>query len=545
MFGYLAGRLAPSDAAGDLAVRQITFRRGQVTSARFAPDGQTVIYAGNFDGGPLEVYSVRVDTRESRPLGLTGAQVLGVSSSGEIALSLGHRYTRGFESTGTLARVPLGTAAPREVLESVEAADWAPDGETLVVVRAVEGRRRLEFPVGTVLHETGGWISNPRVSPDGRHVAFFDHPNRGDNVGAITVVDLEGQARILTRQSHSGLAWSPSGEELFHFGEVGGSEVSENTLRASDLFGRSRFVFQTLGDVSLEDIAGDGRILLTNRMWQRELLGRGPSASAERNLSWGDWSFPTYLSPDGETVLIEEQRMITDEGYGLFMRPTDGSPPVRLGDGRAYSVSPDGRWVLAVSQGGGSPALWLLPTGAGEARRLFSLEATPSAAAFLPDGERIVLASRVAEGGTQLYVHALSGGPPRAISPTGVTVGLRRLILPDGQYALANGPDGPLTLYPIDDGDPLVVPGTAPGDVPVGWQAAGRTLLVQRPSRPPAQIEKIDIETGEREPWKELSPPDPAGVSVIGPIHVSADGQGYVYSYRRVLDRLTVIGGLQ
>ena len=61
----------------------------------------------------------------------------------------------------------------------------------------------------------------------------------------------------------------------------------------------------------------------------------------------------------------------------------------------------------------------------------------------------------------------------------------------------------------------------------------------------PGRIEAVNVETGERRPWKKLSPPDPAGVSVIGPTHVSADGETCVYSYRRVLDRLAVVDGLE
>jgi Tol biopolymer transport system component len=407
------------------------------------------------------------------------------------------------------------------------------------VVRRVGSRRRLEFPIGTVLHETDGWISTLRVSPDGRRVAFLDHPDRGDDVAAVTVVDREGQSGVLARDAHRGIAWSPSGEEVVHLG-------TDNSLWATRLSGQSRLLFQTLGDASIQDVAADGRMLLTIRMMRRELVGRGPGDSVERNLSWGDWSFPSFLSSDGRTVLFDEAKIVTDGDYGLFLRSTDGSPPVRLGNGRPFALSPDGRWVLAASQGGGTVQLRLAPTGAGQARRLFSLEAVPSAAGFLPDGERLAFLASVAGEGRRLYVHDLSGGPPRAISPEGVTSSSRRLFFPDGRFALAHSPEGQLTLYPIDEGEgePLVVLGTSPQDIPVGWHQDGRTLFVQRPTGLPAQIEEVNIETGERRLWKELTPPDPAGVSVIFPIHVSADGRAYVYSYRRVLDRLTVVDGL-
>jgi len=60
------------------------------------------------------------------------------------------------------------------VLDSVEDADWAADGETMAVVRYVPENRhwRLEFPIGKVLFESPNWISHPKISPDGKWVAF-------------------------------------------------------------------------------------------------------------------------------------------------------------------------------------------------------------------------------------------------------------------------------------------------------------------------------------------------------------------------------------
>ena len=122
---------------------------------------------------------------------------------------------------------------------------------------------------------------------------------------------------------------------------------------------------------------------------------------------------------------------------------------------------------------------------------------------------------------------------------------LRHLIRPDGQAVLARAPDGPPTLYPIDGGEPRVVPGVAPDDFLVGWHEESRTVFVRRGSGIPTFIDRVHIESGEREAWLELVPPDPAGVSVVDPIIVSADGKSLVYSYRRVLERLVVVDGLE
>ena len=165
--------------------RRLTFRRGHVRSARIAADGHTVIYSAAWEGGPAELFATRTDNTESRSLGVSGADVLAISGQGEMALSLERRAVLGFESTGTLARMPLSGGAPRRVLEGVFDADWAPDGETLAVVRDTGPARRLELPSGRVLFETGGSLSSPRVAPDGVRVAVLHHPVRGDNAGAV------------------------------------------------------------------------------------------------------------------------------------------------------------------------------------------------------------------------------------------------------------------------------------------------------------------------------------------------------------------------
>src|SRR5262249_26217873 len=157
----------------------------------------TVYYAAAWEGKPLEIFTSHVDTPESRPFGLAAADVLAVSRSGELAVSLGRRAAAtGWIFTGMLARVSAeGGAAPRAILEDVQWADWAPDGESLAVVRDVGPANRLEYPIGTVLYQTTGWISHPRISPRGDLVAFLDHPVRNDDAGTVAVVDREGKRK--------------------------------------------------------------------------------------------------------------------------------------------------------------------------------------------------------------------------------------------------------------------------------------------------------------------------------------------------------------
>src|SRR5262249_32151723 len=168
-----------------------------------------------WEGKPTEVFSTRWGSVASRSLGLAGAGILAISSSGEMAVSLANRQTRPWIYTGTLARVALADGAPREILEGVQWADWVPNGDSLAVVRDVGGRNRLEFPIGKVLYETVGWISHPRFSPKGDRIAFLDHPEPGDDGGSVAVVDLAGGKRTLSSGAPSipGLAWAPTAAE--------------------------------------------------------------------------------------------------------------------------------------------------------------------------------------------------------------------------------------------------------------------------------------------------------------------------------------------
>ncbi|MGH9317795.1 MAG: protein kinase domain-containing protein, partial [Thermoanaerobaculia bacterium] len=324
--------------------RRLTFRRGCVFSARFAPDGQTVVYGAAWDGKPVQLFSTRPGSPESLPFSLPSADVLSISSSGELALSLGRHFIDSWETTGTLAQVPISGSAPREVLENVLAADWAPDGIHFAVVRHVGARTSLEFPVGNRLYETSGWISHPRVSPAGDAVAFIEHPLRGDDAGVVTLVDRTGKRRALSEHWYSaqGIAWSASGKDIWF---TASSLAMIRTLYRVSPAGRKSVVAEFAG--TLHDVSRDGRVLLARDSVRARMVVLPRGETSERDLSWLDLSAVNDISADGRTVLFGEQ----GEGGGgtgvVYVRKTDGSPPVRLGEGYALALSPDKKWALA------------------------------------------------------------------------------------------------------------------------------------------------------------------------------------------------------
>jgi serine/threonine protein kinase len=524
----------------------LTYRRGTIRMARLAPDGQTVIYSAAWEGGPVEVFSTRPESPESRSLGLAGTEILAVSRAGEMAVLLNSRQVKSMYHTGTLARVPQVGGAPREVLDNVQWADWSPDGSNLAVVREVGGRIRLEYPIGKVLYETGGWISNPRISPHGDLIAFIDHPLEGDTIGSVAVVDLSGHERNVSSQQPGGavgLAWSPNGDEIwFTAAKVG----LDRALYAVTLSGAERMVARVPADLSLQDTWHDGRVLLTRDNWRRGMTVLAPGATAERDYTWLDWSYPVSTSVDGNTLLFVEQGEGGGPSYAVYLRKADGSPAVRLGDGAPLALSPDEKWVLCTHVDSLTD-LFLLPTKAGESRVLPHSalgQINNARASWFPDGKRFLLSASEAGKGGRLYVQSLDGGTPQAVSPEGTDAITFSLSL-SGKQVAAVGPDGKGYLYPIPAGEPQPIKGLEGGEVPVGWTSNSTGLYVYRPSDLPAKVYRLNVETGQRTLWKQLMPPDPAGVELVGPILPTPDGKAYVYGYRRMLSDLYLVDGLK
>ena len=173
-----------TDPAPDLPTyKRLTFRCGAVTSARFAPDGNTIVYSAAWDGGRRELFSTRLESSESRSLNIQDADILAISKTGEMALALrppwhlSASFGAGNQNhPATLLQASLAGGAPREVLRDVLFAEWTPDGQ-LGVARMIEGRTRVELPVGNVLYETPDRIASFRISPGDGRIAFSERPS--------------------------------------------------------------------------------------------------------------------------------------------------------------------------------------------------------------------------------------------------------------------------------------------------------------------------------------------------------------------------------
>jgi Tol biopolymer transport system component len=524
--------------------RQLTFQRGQVLSARFAPDGQTVVYSAMWEGRPAEIFVARLDSPESRPFGLKRADVLAISSSGELAVSLNQAWAGAFERSGMLARIGItGGGTPREIQEDVQGASWTPDGKGFAVIRDVAGRSRIESPIGKVLYQTGGWLSDVRVSPKGDRVAFLEHPARGDDGGSVSIVDLSGEKTGLTGEfaTEGGLAWSPDGREVwFTAAQVGGNRA----LWAVTPSGSQRLLMRVTGNLTLQDVSPDGKVLIAHDTLRSGILGEAPGADKEKDLSWLDWSNVNALTPDGRRVVFSESGEGGGPGYSTYLRSLDGSPPVRLGDGTGYAISPDGNWVASIVGLTTGGRLVLLPTGAGQPTPLPTEGLHAAGANFLPDGKHLLLTAAEKGHGMRLFLIPVTGGKPRAISPEGYRA-VPGTISPDGRVVAVTGPDRKISLYPLEGGEPAPIAGLADLELPLGWTQDGRALYVYKRGEYPARVFRLDPATGKREFFKELTPPDPAGINTISPPQITPDGKAYVYSYNRILSDLFLAEGVR
>ncbi|MFZ0297640.1 MAG: protein kinase [Candidatus Sulfotelmatobacter sp.] len=519
---------------------EITFRNGTIQQARFAPDGQTIIYGAAWDGRPQELFTTHFDSTDSRSIGLPTAQILSISSKGEMAIML-HPTSFGLSQFGILARVPLAGGAPREILEGCYGADWTPDGQSLAVIRrnptGTGGENHLEFPAGNVIYEPAGWVTDARFSPNGELLAFADHVSTGDD-GRIVVTDVKGNHKVSSSFYSTvwGAAWTPDGKEIWYSAAPGGAARS---IYALDLSGKERLVYRAPGGLTLHDLSPTGLVLLTSDKTRITLSALPPGETREHSLSWFDWSLLTDMSRDGKTVVFSETGEAVGADYSMYLRKTDGSPAVRLGDGGFGFLSPDGQWVLAADR---SPAkLVLLPTGVGEPRDLTDSKVDHYDPAWLPDGKSVVFSAAEPGHGPRTYLLDIQGGSRKAITPEG-TVG--DFITPDGKCLLARDAKAQHWLYPIAAGEPKRFNyDPKPDEIVMGFTEDGKNLLV-RTRTVPTQIFRVDIATGKHELWKEIAPADPAGVQSIVSLNLSADGQSYAYSVHRVLSDLYVVDGL-
>jgi serine/threonine protein kinase/sugar lactone lactonase YvrE len=510
----------------------LTFQRGGIDQARFALDGQTVIYGAMWEGQPLRSYALTIGSPVSRDLGIEGT-VVALSPTGELAII----------NAGRLSRLSGG--APREVATAIGAAGWTADGKDLVVARRVGEQMQIEFPIDHPVYRSSFGFGVICVSRNGQWVAFTECQSSTGPCG-VAIVNQKGEKRVLVDgfADTSGVTWSADDREVWFSAR---KNERMRALFAVDMRGHLRTVLRVPSDIYLQDIAPNGDVLfemMDSRV--QTLLSR--AGERDRDLSWLDSTTVVDITPDGKKILFIEDGLAEMQA-AAYLRDTNGSPPIRLGDGFAERLSPSGDAAVVYVRGK-PPRETIVPTGAGKTT---TLATPPSIVDFngidwLPDGRRVLYTAKETTGRSRLFVQNIDSAIATPITPPGVSYPhFCKCVSPDGRSVVAFDERGSLGLFPVDGGASRPLPGIRKGNVPrpMQWTADGKKLIVYEMGPLPRPIELYDIATAKRTPLVSFNPGDPAGILGLLRVRASADLHTFAYSFRRQTSRLVLAHGLE
>ncbi|MBI5169107.1 MAG: protein kinase [Candidatus Eisenbacteria bacterium] len=525
--------------------QRLTYRNGHISAARFTPDGASVVFGATWDGRPFEVFTSRIGSADSRGLGLPAGSLLAMSTSGEMALSLGFHHRSWMQPIGTLARASLAGGGVRPLQKDVIAADWSPDGKSMAVIRFRGNDCVLEYPPGKALFHSEGWLNRCRVSPDGTRVAFANHGRTGEGEADLCVVDRDGRVATLQRSiiNFSGVVWSPSGDRVWCSGL---DPANRHGIWSVGLDGAVHDVLMTATRISLHDLRPDGRALVSMDELRTSISLSDSADSPEVDLAWFDGSTACSFSADGEQLLFAEVAEAENPHYATYLRGVDGSPAVRLGEGIGRAVSVDGEWVIAITHTGRRGAV-LYPTGFGETRELeFEGTGTLLWATFAPDGAHLFHVSQRPGESPALYRSTLEGGASELLwdQPMRFERFIGAPVSPDGERLALQGLDGRGFELAWRSGEARAIPGFGVNEIAVSYDTTDGALFVCNDDPLARVLVKLDLATGARTPWRALRLPDPRGVIYVGPPRIAPNGSRLAYTYLRLLNNLYVVEGL-
>lgn len=520
--------------------QQVTFDSGYAGPARFTRDGNTFVYSAAWNGGPGELYSQRTAGTQPQALAVD-ADVMGIADNGDMAIILKHRYLASWLQRGTLARLPVDGGHPRPILEDVYAADISRDGKEFAIVRSVGSKQRLEFPIGKVLFETLGWISDVRIGPDGAQVAFLEHPLVPDDQGRVVVVDLRGNNRVLTPlySSSHGLAWTPDGKEIWHSESLEGEEAG---IYAVNLSGQNRVILRSPIEAQVQDISSANKVLLESVRYQIE-IGVKHSGDKMAIALQGGINDLGGISSDGQQLVAS--RFLGND-YQAFLRDSKGFAPTRLGEGFGSGMTPDGKMVAAIRSSERNKLIFY-PVGPGDQRTIelgelnAAVSGTENGVTFSSDGRFALLSAIDSKRDLRDYLIDLRTGSVKPVTPAGSKHGK---LSPDGTRVVTlDLAAQKQVLVDVATGKSSDIPGIDGRDEVIGWSSGGRSVFVWDQDLP-ARLFAVDVDTGRRELVQAVEPTSTVG-SMYARLVASSDGKTVAYRLRRGLYAIYLADGLQ
>jgi Tol biopolymer transport system component len=539
--GFAAGWwMAPGTVGDAVSFQTLTYQPQTILNARFMPDGETVVISSGTDRRVPGLSVIRSGSAQQQAFGQPRTHLLSVSRAGELAVLTDAVQVSGRMFTGTLARMSL-EGAPRLILAAVREADWG-DGDALAIIRDHEGRDRLEYPIGTTLIESGGYLSDLRVSPDGARVAFLRHQARFDDRGFVEVVDRAGRVTRLTDEliGIQGLAWSPDGRYLLFSGSYNTEPFPYLPKIVPASGGPMRPAWASPGNMWVHDIARNGQVLATREDTTARVGAKVPGQTAERDLTWIGSSWAAFLSRDGRQILFTEGSTASNRiNYTLCLRTTDGAPVSEIGEGHAQGLSPDGRWAASMIPA--THRFMIYPTGPGapiELERGEVREYQLFSTTWFPDSQHVLFRASNGET-TSFYRQSIGGGPPtRVAALAGMT---HAALNPQGTAALSRSVGEGWRLIPLDGAPARAVPWLGNADQIIGWSRDGQSVFVGRDE---GQFLRVDVATGRTLRTFTFGPPDRIGVTLLYSVSVIEDGEGYAYGYEKRLSTAFRVSGV-
>lgn len=520
---------------------RLTYQQGYPSNARFAKDGQTVIYSAQWNNDPLEVYSVRAEFPQSAKVDLPSAALLALSSTGDIEVAV-DRVQESWFLYGTMAQAQMTGGTPRAQAKEVIAADYAPDGKTLAVVRRADRKVQVEYPEGKTIYTTAGYVDYVRVSPSGKQVAFAEHPVYGDDRGWVGFIDEAGNHKQLTQEfgTIQGLAWSRSGKEVWF---TAADATTDRELYGVNLAGKQRTVLAAPQSVRLLDVGADGRVLLSVERQEPEIIATDPATGKERRrLEWFDASLLGDILPDGKAIVYLEWGGPAGTLYLHVYRKLDGSAPVALGPGAQPRFSPDGTWVAGPLLTR-PPQVALNPIGAGESRRLAVGEiVTLRIVSWFPDGKHLLLTGAAEGQALHTYEMDTEGAKPQTLGPADF---VGAIVSPDGKRIAGRNAAGEAVVFDRESQKLEVIPGIEPQEEFSVWTEDGRALITYSSTPSSARIYRIDVASGQRTLLHAIDPAEKAGLMTPIRLAYAVRAKTYTYSTIRILGNLYIVEGLE
>jgi hypothetical protein len=491
--GYQMGR--KSAVSPPAAYRKVsTGMATRVYAARFAADGESVVYTVRKPGGLIDLAVVGLNDQSPRELNVAGVvNLVAVSASNELAV---------FLKGNVLARLPLFDTIPRKLIEDVVDADWMPDGESMAIIRReAAGQTRVEFPRGKVVAKFED-ATTVRVSPDGERavVAHFE----GSAYGYLTVLQKNSKrTEIATFKAPTINAlpfWSPGGHEVWISSLVG----TERTIYAFGMRGNRRTITTLAGISELEAISRRGRVLIDVVDQRYGSMALGPGAVSEVDISLTDeYAFYSPMAKDGKTYAYT-----TFNGNlpVTYLRHLGEAHAVRLCNGTTCGpISPDLRWV-PISRSRPRRGIFLVPTGAGTETEVTISGMTPVwVVGWRPDQSAIVAASLPEGPLTHLLIWNPSGQVHRVFAK-GIFNSTE--CDPNGQLCITQPAGGAWRIYPTSGALSFDARGIERDEKPLAFTPDGKELFVTNPEMEEnSTVWRVNWTTGKRTIWKRFNAP--------------------------------------